>query len=74
MSVSQGDCKLHEDRTSRLLIKGQLLWAGAAWTSILGGGREGLYWWETPSRGLMAKGDTSAFKIPTSFKYMPTKM
>ena len=36
MSVSQGDCKLHEDGTGRLSIKGQLLWTSlvAQWQRI----------------------------------------
>lgn len=41
MPASQGDCKLHEDRTctvsstSQMPMNEELLWSGTGWASIL---------------------------------------
>lgn len=75
MSVSQGDCKLHEDGTSSATGKSHtvnkrvVLWPGTAWTSILE--QEGKVY-TCGKHFLEASRTTSGFKITTTFKYMPT--
>lgn len=75
MSASQGDYKLHEvgPSTETENERGAVvLWNGL--NQHPGVETEGLHPWKTPSGGLKANTDTSSFRIPTGFKYIPPKI